>query len=64
MEQQLSSSSMKNPVNIIRSEADPFYRYKMPKLQVEYQGKNQATVTLVPNLKEIAVALRTEPECM
>lgn len=63
MEKQIASSQMKNPVNIIRSEVDLYYRYKMPKLVVETTGKNQATTTKVSNLVDIALALKTEPEC-
>eukprot|EP01126_Amoeba_proteus_P039733 TRINITY_DN4207_c0_g1_i29.p2 TRINITY_DN4207_c0_g1~~TRINITY_DN4207_c0_g1_i29.p2 ORF type:complete len:105 (+),score=28.04 TRINITY_DN4207_c0_g1_i29:524-838(+) len=63
MEKQLAASTMKDPVNIPRRVKDAYYRYQMPKLTVESQGKNQATVTIITNLDAVASALATRTEC-
>eukprot|EP01126_Amoeba_proteus_P039729 TRINITY_DN4207_c0_g1_i13.p1 TRINITY_DN4207_c0_g1~~TRINITY_DN4207_c0_g1_i13.p1 ORF type:complete len:151 (-),score=9.40 TRINITY_DN4207_c0_g1_i13:433-885(-) len=62
MEKQLAASTMKDPVNIPRRVKDAYYRYQMPKLTVESQGKNQATVTIITNLDAVASALATRTE--
>jgi translation initiation factor 5 len=37
-----------------KQENDPNYRYKMPKPEVKYQGKNQNTFTVITNMNNIS----------
>jgi len=49
-------------VNINRSVEDPFYRYKMPKLQSKIEGKGNGIKTVIPNMEDIAKSLSRPPE--
>ena len=48
-------------INIRRDVKDPFYRYKMPKLEAKIEGKGNGIKTVVPNMTNIARALTRPP---
>ena len=53
---------MTTQVNIPRDIEDPFYRYKMPILQIKIEGKGNGIKTIIPNLTAIADALGRHPD--
>jgi translation initiation factor 5 len=48
-------------INIRRDIADPFYRYKMEKLQSKIEGKGNGIKTVIPNLTSVAQSLARPP---
>ncbi|KAK0621313.1 domain found in IF2B/IF5-domain-containing protein [Bombardia bombarda] len=44
-------------VNVKRSNADPFYRYKMERIQTKIEGKGNGIKTVVVNLSSVAQSL-------
>nr|KMM65738.1 eukaryotic translation initiation factor 5 [Coccidioides posadasii RMSCC 3488] len=48
-------------VNIRRDVSDPFYRYKMERLQAKIEGKGNGIKTVVVNLNSVAQALGRPP---
>ncbi|CAG8015177.1 unnamed protein product [Penicillium salamii] len=48
-------------VNIRRDVTDPFYRYKMEKLQAKVEGKGNGIKTVVVNLNSVAQSLSRPP---
>lgn len=44
-------------VNIVRSNPDPFYRYKMEKIQSKIEGKGNGIKTVIVNLSSVAQSL-------
>lgn len=51
-------------INRDRTQTDSHYRYKMPSIEVKYEGFGQYTKTFITNLKKIADALSTTPEIL
>jgi translation initiation factor 5 len=48
-------------VNIRRDVTDPFYRYKMERLQSKIEGKGNGIKTVIVNLSSVAQSLAREP---
>ncbi|KAJ2079995.1 eukaryotic translation initiation factor 5 [Coemansia sp. RSA 988] len=48
---------MATNINIRRDVKDPFYRYKMPRLQSKVEGKGNGIKTVLPNIVEVSRAL-------
>lgn len=48
-------------VNIRRDVTDPFYRYKMEKIQSKIEGKGNGIKTVIVNLSSVAHSLAREP---
>jgi translation initiation factor 5 len=48
-------------INIRRDVADPFYRYKMEKIQSKIEGKGNGIKTVIPNLTSVAQSLARPP---
>jgi translation initiation factor 5 len=49
-------------VNIRRDVTDPFYRYKMEKIQSKIEGKGNGIKTVIVNLNSVAQSLSRPPE--
>lgn len=49
-------------VNIPRTIDDPYYRYRMPVMQIKTEGKGNGIKTVIINLQEIALSLERDPE--
>ncbi|QSS64017.1 eukaryotic translation initiation factor 5 [Histoplasma capsulatum] len=52
---------MATTVNIRRDNPDPFYRYKMERLQAKIEGKGNGIKTVVVNLNNVAQSLGRPP---
>ena len=50
-------------INIRRDVTDPFYRYKMEKLQSKIEGKGNGIKTVIVNLSSVAGSLSRPPVC-
>ena len=50
-------------LNVNRNITDPFYRYKMPKLQAKVEGKGNGIKTVIVNMTEIAKSLERPAMC-
>lgn len=48
-------------LNIDRSNEDPFYRYKMPRLIAKVEGKGNGIKTVIVNMHDVAKALARPP---
>ena len=54
---------MAGTINIRRDVTDPFYRYKMEKLQSKIEGKGNGIKSVVVNLSSVANSLSRDPAC-
>ena len=50
-------------INIRRDVADPFYRYKMERIQSKIEGKGNGIKSVIVNLSSIAHSLSRDPAC-
>lgn len=51
----------KNDYINISTSTDPFYRYKMPKIQCKHEGKGNGVKTVLKNLKDVGKTLNRDP---
>lgn len=51
-------------INIRRDNPDPFYRYKMERLQSKIEGKGNGIKSVIVNLSSVANSLSRDPACM
>lgn len=49
-------------IDINRLTQDTHYRYKMPRVNIKYEGKNTGIKTILSNLNEISISLKRNPE--
>ena len=49
--------------DILQDEKDPFYRYKMERLQSKIEGKGNGIKTVIVNLSSVAQSLSRPPSC-
>ena len=54
---------MASLVNVRRDVSDPFYRYKMERLQSKIEGKGNGIKTVIVNLSSVAQSLARPPSC-
>ncbi|KAJ2724141.1 eukaryotic translation initiation factor 5 [Coemansia sp. Benny D115] len=52
---------MSDMINIRRDTNDPFYRYKMPRMQGKIEGKGNGIKTVLPNIVDISHSLSRPP---
>lgn len=50
-------------INVRRDVTDPFYRYKMERLQSKIEGKGNGIKTVIVNLSSVAGSLARPPAC-
>jgi translation initiation factor 5 len=50
-------------VNVRRDVTDPFYRYKMERIQSKIEGKGNGIKTVIVNLTSVAQSLARPPPC-
>jgi translation initiation factor 5 len=50
-------------LTVFQDVSDPFYRYKMERLQAKVEGKGNGIKTVVVNLNTVAQALGRPPAC-
>jgi translation initiation factor 5 len=50
-------------INVRRDVTDPFYRYKMERLQSKIEGKGNGIKTVIVNLTSVAGSLARPPAC-
>lgn len=50
-------------INIRRDVTDPFYRYKMERLQSKIEGKGNGIKSVIVNLSSVAHSLSRDPAC-
>jgi len=48
---------------MVQDVKDPFYRYKMERLQAKIEGKGNGIKTVVVNLSNVAQQLARPPSC-
>ena len=51
-------------INIPSYISDPNYRYTMPKMILKTESKGNGIKTNITNLADVALKLRTNPECI
>src|SRR5262245_47507017 len=50
-------------INVRRDVTDPFYRYKLERLQSKIEGKGNGIKTVIVNLTSVASSLARPPAC-
>ena len=50
-------------INVRRDVTDPFYRYKMERIQSKIEGKGNGIKTVIVNLTSVANSLDRPPAC-
>lgn len=49
-------------MNISNTQEDTFFRYKMPIIEIKYEGKGNKSKTILLNLNDISQSLERKPE--
>lgn len=59
----VSESNIPTSADQCKDVSDPFYRYKMERIQSKVEGKGNGIKTVIVNLSSVASSLSRPPSC-